>query len=144
MNVSDINIQTSSFKHLVNRTNELEPYIFNFKFRLFASVRDQYSWVYGLSEVEVSDYLQLYNSTKIELKNLINREVHDKLKSKLLFEYNNLPNVSKIEFNSHKGLILIPFIKISKTAKFKSMMREVVISFDNVINLLENKAWLEL
>lgn len=144
MQVSDTNIQISSFKHLIAKIDELTPFIFYIKYRFFSSERSNLSWIHGLSKTEVNDYISLYLSTKIELKHLIEREDNLKLKSRLYAEYQKLPEIKINDYIPDRfSELFIPFSKIRKTRKFNNQLKEIRLIFQNVINLIENKEWLE-
>lgn len=142
-------IETTPYKYLLEKTIEIEKFIFYSKFRFFESMLDDFSWVYGLSEVEIKDYIQLYILTKEEILNSIERTGNIKLKTKLSEEISNLPIINLDKFivdTNHVFFIfklLVPFKKIITTYQFKNNLSEIKYSAERMYNLIDNKEWLD-
>lgn len=113
--------------------------------------RDDFSWVYGLSEVEIEDFGSQYENIREEIKNTITKTENKKLREKLSNEYEHLPTFDYKEFvlNTDNASWLFirtfkPFMTIRKTVKFKNTLDEIRRTCERMINYYNNVEWLEL
>lgn len=147
---TDIQLNTAPLKNLRLSAMNLDSFVLFKNWRWFSDMRDDFSWVYGLSEVEIYDFSRQYISTKHEIKNIINNTENKKLKVKLELEYCTFPTLDSSEFTvdlDKKYWILNtfkPFKKIRKSIKFKGIINEINRTCERMINYIENVEWLEL
>jgi hypothetical protein len=145
----DVQLITAPLKNLRESAMNIDRFVLFNNFRWFADMRDDFSWVYGLSEVEINDFLRQYNNTKSEIKNIINNTQNEKLKVKLILENESLPSIDSTEFtvNLDKRYwilnMLRPFKKIRKSLKFKEIINDINRTCERMINYIENVEWLE-
>src|SRR5689334_12088741 len=121
----------NDFQLIVSPIRHLRELAFNLNERvaLPAKYRDNFSWVIGLSEVEITDFVTKYNTTKEEIENFISVTDNKKLKEKLQKEYKLLQQLNAKEFivdldKTFWLFIIKPFKAIRKTIKFKNILRE--------------------
>jgi len=145
----DVQLITAPLKNLRESAMNIDRFVLFNNFRWFADMRDDFSWVYGLSEVEINDFLRQYNNTKSEIKNIIDNTQNEKLKVKLILENESLPSIDSTEFtvNLDKRYwilnMLRPFKKIRKSLKFKEIINDINRTCERMINYIENVEWLE-
>ena len=144
-------LQLAPCRNMIKHVNELEKYILFSKWRRFSGQRDMFSWVYGISEVEIKDFSSRYDSSQEEIKRIVSLTDNEKLKAKLTTEFLNLPKLNYNEFilDSNNSLwkhatIFRPLRKIKKTIKFKNSIKEIKIICERMINYAENINWLDL
>ena len=113
-------------------------------------MRDDFSWVYGLSEVEINDFARQYSDTKDEIKTLLNNTENEKLQAKIKSEYDSLPTLDPKEFTVDLDKatwflnMLRPFKTIRKSLEFKDILNEINRTCERMINYIENVKWLEI
>jgi len=145
----DVQLITAPLKNLRESAMNIDRFVLFNNFRWFADMREDFSWVYGLSEVEINDFLRQYNNTKSEIKNIIDNTQNEKLKVKLILENESLPSIDSTEFtvNLDKRYwilnMLRPFKKIRKSLKFKEIINDINRTCERMINYIENVEWLE-
>ena len=145
----DAQLITAPLKNLRESAMRIDRFVLFNNFRWFADIRDDFSWVYGLSEVEINDFLGQYSNTKSEIKNIINNTQNEKLKAKLILENESFPSIDPTEFtvNLDKRYwilnILRPFKKIRKSLKFKEIINDINRTCERMTNYIENVEWLE-
>ena len=150
--MSDIEkqIELSPFNFLIEKTIQLDQWIYGAKFNFLRFSNDDFTWVVGLSEVEIKDFSSIYFSTRDEIVMRLDLIGHPKLKSKLNQEFLLMSEFTFDEYLLNTNdifFILKPFFIlriIRKTNKFKSMLNEIKLSSEKMKNLIENKEWLDL
>jgi hypothetical protein len=147
---TDIQLITAPLKNLSQSAMNLNSFVLFKNFRWFANMRDNYSWVYGLSEVEINDFVRQYDDTKDEIKTILSNTENEKLKAKLKLEYESLPTLNPTEFtvDLDKTLWILnlfrPIKRIRKSIKFKDTIIEINRICARMTNYIENVEWLEL
>lgn len=140
----------SPLSNLIYNANELQKHLLFANARWFGSLYDNFSHVYGLSESEISNFGLVYENTKAEVEQKIERIENVKLKNKLKTEFNQYPIFIKSEFVVNtKNLLWItkfifPIFPIIKTLKFKEILTDIKITSEVLVNNLENSEWLEM
>ena len=128
----------------------LDNFVLFKNFRWYANMRDNFSWVYGLSEVEINDFARQYSDTKDGIKTILNNTENKKLQAKIKTEYDSLPSLDPKDFAIDLGKVswifnlLRPFKTIRKSLEFKDILNEINRTCERMINYIENVEWLEL
>ena len=146
----ELELTLAPFRNLIRSAKVLEGYIGFKKLRWFSGARDDFSWVYGVSEVEIEDFSRLYDQTRQEIKSIIERTENEKLKAKMTGEYKEFPALPCKQFtlDTNDTFWILktfrPGKKIRNSIKFKRILDEIWRTCERMINYSENIAWLEL
>jgi hypothetical protein len=131
--------------HLIKTVRDLEVNIIYNNWRWFQGARDDFSWVYGLSEIEIEEFGNQYSKTKNGIINTIEHTENDKLRLKLTNEYRNFPHLDYKEFVLKTDNLPWFYIKafksfttIKKTVKFKDILAEIRRTCERMLNYYEN------
>ncbi len=140
---------TAPMRSLKQHAVELDSCVFYGKWRWFQGYWDAFSWVYGLSEEEIRDFMNRYEHARDNIQNIISVMENGRLKDKLTSEYRFFPESNAGQFvNTHWYLwlffILSPIKKIRKTHQFKRFLDDIASTSERMINYTENAAWLEM
>jgi len=147
---TDVQLITGPLQNLRQSAANLDSFVLFKNFRWFANMRDDFSWVYGLSEVEINDFARQYSDTKDEIKTLLNNTENEKLQAKIKSEYDSLPTLDPKEFTVDLDKatwflnMLRPFKTIRKSLEFKDILNEINRTCERMINYIENVKWLEI
>lgn len=148
--MTEVELSTMPLKHLQQTASDLEKYILYKNGRLFSGWRDNFSWVFGISEVELLDFARIYDDTIDVIRNFISITENKKLKEKLEAEFKFLPTLNANEFildiNNRYWILKIirPFKTIRKSLKLKGILNDISRTCERMINYIENVEWLEL
>jgi len=82
-----LELTLAPLRHLSRSVVDLDSYLILNKLRWFVAARDEFSWVYGISEVEIRDLAQRYENSRNEIKNIIKRTENENLRDKLENEF---------------------------------------------------------
>ncbi|MES2591590.1 MAG: hypothetical protein V4608_06875 [Bacteroidota bacterium] len=147
---TDLQLITTPLRNLRQSAMNLDGFVLFINFRWFADMRDDFSWVYGISEVEINDFARQYGDTKDGIKTLLNNTENEKLRTKLKFEFESLPTLDPKEFTVDLDKpywilsMLRPIKTIRKSIKFKDILNEINLTYERMVNYIENVEWLEL
>jgi hypothetical protein len=147
----EIKLMTAPLQNLRQTALDINKYAFSTKWRWYYSARSDYSWVLGISEVEITDFIRIYDSTKDDIKNTIDTTDNNTIKNTLYKEYRLLPALCINDFIHDKDNLIIMILnsirlikKIRLTLKFRDIIGKIIDSCDNMINCIENSDWYEL
>ncbi|MBI1288076.1 MAG: hypothetical protein GC178_10935 [Flavobacteriales bacterium] len=99
------------------------------KFRWFAGWMDDFSWVYGVSEVEIKDFSNRYNSVRQTLLTSIKQTDDRKLSIRLEREFQSLPEMQAEKFAQTENFYFTLFLneirfvkKLRMTSEFNTLL----------------------
>mgnify|MGYP000976636341 CR=1 FL=1 len=146
---TEIQLMTAPMRSLRQEALVLAGGVFYGKWRWFWGNRDAFSWVYGLSEEEIRDFMNRYEHARDNIQNIISVMENGRLKEKLTNEYCFFPASDAGQYvNTHWYLWLLfmfsPIKKIRKTHHFKRFLDDIARTSERMINYIENAAWLEM
>ncbi len=139
------------YRQLLEYVSDIEKYVGFQNARWFMWNSDSLSWVYGLSEFEIKNFAQQFENSLQEIKVTIRNTENEKLKQKLNIEIDQIPSFdySKYVLNTDNASwifmkALQPFKTLRMTMKFKSILEDIRLTSERMINYTENQSWLEL
>ncbi|MGQ1788538.1 MULTISPECIES: hypothetical protein [unclassified Saccharicrinis] len=149
MNTSKIIL--APYRQLLEYVSNIEQYVGFQNARWFMWNSDSLSWVYGLSEFEIKNFAQQFENLLQEIKVTIRNTENEKLKQKLNTEIDQIPSFDYSEYvlNTDNASwifmkALRPFKTLRMTFKFKSILEDIRLTSERMINYTENQSWLEL
>ncbi len=98
LNNIETQLRISPLQNIRSEILDLKKFIFYHNFRWQSNWLDNFSWVYGLSEVEIIDFSRNFDNTKDEIKNIISVMESGKRKEKLTTEFSSLAILDVKEF----------------------------------------------
>lgn len=129
MDASDIELLTAPYRSLLQLTETLSNAAGFRKFRWFAGWMDDFSWVYGVSEVEIKDFSNRYNSVRQTLLTSIKQTDDRKLSIRLEREFQSLPEMQAEKFAQTENFYFTLFLneirfvkKLRMTSEFNTLL----------------------
>ncbi len=146
-----LKITLAPYQQLLDYIFEIEKHVGFKNIRCFMWNSSSLSWVYGVSEFEIKNFaLQLENCIR-EINRTIQNTESEKLKRKLIIEFEKIPvfNSSEYILNTNNASWLFakslqPLKTLRMTVKFKSILEDIKLTTERMINYTKNREWLEL
>ena len=144
---ADIELILAPYRHLLAEATKVEKCVVH---QQRDRSRDDYSPVLGISEVELSMFLNLYDNTLPEISQSIGMTAHEKLKSRLQEEFELFPRIDRerlMQTTETTLQLLNPLRGVKKlrnTARFATIITEICQITERMIQLHENVAWLDM
>jgi hypothetical protein len=141
-------LRLAPIKFVFEKASELKSNIFFRKGNNYKT--GNFCWVYGLYDTEIKDFSIQYNSSIIEIENMINNIEDERLKIKMNKELELLPSLDYNEFTIESNNILwiiSPLYilrKFKKTNRFNNLLDNIKFCCERMINYYENSEWLIL
>jgi hypothetical protein len=137
-----------SLQQLRDTTTSIRKHVWIVGWRFYNP--SMYSWVYGLSDVRLEEFITRYSGIQEELKGMIARIDDPALNKRVLQEYRNLPDLDLNELIAPQGSILAPSMwfrfgkKVRRTYRFWQDSDVIIRSAQSMIDSFEGKAWIAL
>lgn len=149
MNTSKIIL--APYRQLIEYVFDIEKYVGFQNARWFMWNSDSLSWVYGLSEFEIKNFVLQFENCQQEIKRTIQNTESEKLKRKLNIEFEQIPGFDYTDYILNTDNVSWLFIKVLRpvktlrmTMKFKNILEDIRLTTERMINYTENKEWIEL